>query len=346
MGVATVRLAQVVEALGGDLVGSGDTPLQGLASLATAQARHIGFVTGAKHAEAMRASQAGALIVTPALAEEAAQQAALIVTPDPYLYYARLSQWWQARLRASESQGVHPSASVHPDARLGAGVGVGPFAVIEAGAEIGAGARIGAHCVIEAGASVGARSRIAPQVVLGADCSLGADCIVHSGTVIGADGFGFAPSKQGWVKIEQLGAVRIGDAVEIGANCCIDRGALDDTVIEEGCKLDNFVHIAHNVVVGAHTVMAGCASVAGSARIGRNCLIGGDAKINGHITLVDGVQVSACTMVMRSVSKPGVYTGIYPFEEHGDWERTAASLRGLPKLRERVRALERKEEKS
>jgi UDP-3-O-[3-hydroxymyristoyl] glucosamine N-acyltransferase len=189
----------------------------------------------------MRASRAGALIVPPTLAEEAAQQAALIVTPQPYLYYARLSQWWARRLRANEIQGVHPTAWIAPDAHLGEGVQIGAFAVVEAGA------RIGAH------------SRIAPHVVIGARCELGERCIVHAGVVIGADGFGFAPLEGRWEKIEQLGRVRIGSDVEIGANCTIDRGALDDTVIDEGVKLDNLIHIAHNVHIGAHTAMAGCA---------------------------------------------------------------------------------------
>lgn len=343
MPVATVRLAQVVEALGGELVGSGELALQGLASLSSAQPHHIAFVTGAKHGAAMRSSQAGALIVPPELAPEAAAQAALIVTANPYLYYARLSQWWLARQRAGQAPGVHPQAAIAPDAELGVGVQVGAFAVIESGAVIGDGAVIAAHAVIEAGAKVGVGSRIGSQVVIGANCELGRHCIVHGGTVIGADGFGFAPDQGRWVKIEQLGRVRIGDEVEIGANCTIDRGALDDTVIEEGVKLDNLIHIAHNVFIGAHTAMAGCAAVAGSTRIGRHCTIGGDAKVIGHLTLVDGVHISACSVVTRSILKPGTYTGIFPLDDNAAWEKNAASLRQLYKLRERIRALEHKE---
>lgn len=343
MPVATVRLAQVVEALGGELVGSGDTVVRGLASLNSAQPHDIAFVTGAKHGTAMRGSQAGALIVPPELAPEAAAQAALIVTPNPYLYYARLSQWWLARQRAGRVTAVHPQAAIAADAVMGAGVQVGAFAVIESGTVIGDGAVIAAHAVIEAGAKVGAGSRIGAQVVIGTLCELGRDCIVHGGTVIGADGFGFAPDQGRWVKIEQLGRVRIGDEVEIGANCTIDRGALDDTVIEEGVKLDNLIHIAHNVFIGAHTAMAGCAAVAGSTRIGRHCTIGGDAKVIGHLTLVDGVHISACSVVTRSILKPGTYTGIFPLDENAAWEKNAAALRQLYKLRERIRALENKE---
>jgi UDP-3-O-[3-hydroxymyristoyl] glucosamine N-acyltransferase len=318
-----VRLAEIVEQLGGELIGPPDLPLAGLASLASAGLAHISFVTGDRHREAMRASRAGALIVPPTLAEEAAQQAALIVTPQPYLYYARLSQWWARRLRANEIQGVHPTAWIAPDAHLGEGVQIGAFAVVEAGA------RIGAH------------SRIAPHVVIGARCELGERCIVHAGVVIGADGFGFAPLEGRWEKIEQLGRVRIGSDVEIGANCTIDRGALDDTVIDEGVKLDNLIHIAHNVHVGAHTAMAGCAAVAGSARIGRHCTIGGDAKILGHLELADHVHISACSVVTRSILKPGTYTGFFPIDDNASWEKNAASLRQLSRLRERLRALER-----
>lgn len=318
-----VRLAEIVGQLGGELVGPPELPLSGLASLASAGLAHIGFVTGERHREAMRASKAGALIVPPALAEEAALQAALIVTPQPYLYYARLSQWWAQRLRAHEPQGVHPLAWIAPDAVLGEGVRVGAFAVIEAGARIGAQSRIAAHAVV------------------GARCELGERCIVHAGVVIGADGFGFAPVDGRWEKIEQLGRVRIGNDVEIGANCTIDRGALDDTVIEDGVKLDNLIHIAHNVHIGAHTAMAGCAAVAGSARIGRHCTIGGDAKILGHLELADHVHISACSVVTRSLLKPGTYTGFFPIDDNASWEKNAASLRQLNKLRERLRALER-----
>ena len=318
-----VRLAEIVEQLGGELIGPPDLPLAGLASLASAGLAHIGFVTGERHREAMRASRAGALIVPSTLAEEAAQQVALIVTPQPYLYYAKLSQWWARRLRANEIQGVHPTAWIAPDAHLGEGVQIGAFAVVEAGA------RIGAH------------SRIAPHVVIGARCELGERCIVHAGVVIGADGFGFAPLEGRWEKIEQLGRVRIGSDVEIGANCTIDRGALDDTVIDEGVKLDNLIHIAHNVHIGAHTAMAGCAAVAGSARIGRHCTIGGDAKILGHLELADHVHISACSVVTRSILKPGTYTGFFPIDDNASWEKNAASLRQLSRLRERLRALER-----
>ncbi len=336
-----VRLAQIVEALGGELVGSPEAVVNGLATLASAQPQHLSFAVSDRYREALLASQAGAFIVPPSLRNAAAPHVALIVTAQPYLYYARLSQWWVARQRAGERPAVHPSAVVAPSARVGERVSIGPLAVVEADAQLGDDVVIGAHCVVETDAVIGAGTRLAPGVQFGARCVIGARGLIHSGVVIGADGFGFAPEGGRWTKIEQLGAVRIGDDVEIGANCTIDRGALDDTVIEDGVKLDNMIHIAHNVHIGANTAMAGCAAVAGSARIGKGCTIGGDAKILGHLSLADGVHISACSVVTRSITQPGTYTGFFPIDDNSTWEKNAASLRQLFKLRERVRSLER-----
>jgi UDP-3-O-[3-hydroxymyristoyl] glucosamine N-acyltransferase len=194
---------------------------------------------------------------------------------------------------------------------------------------------------MEAFSSLGAGSSLGPRTVLGRRCSVGERCILHPGVVIGADGFGFAPHQGRWEKIEQLGAVRIGHDVEIGANTCVDRGALEDTVIEDGVKLDNLIQIGHNVRIGAHTAMAGCVGVAGSARIGAHCTVGGGAIILGHLELADHVHVSAATVVTRSISKPGQYSGVYPFDENAAWEKNAATLRQLHGLRDRIRALEK-----
>ena len=342
MSPTPVALSELIAALGGDLLGGSDLHIAGIAPLDEADAHSIAFLANPRYQAQLATTRAGCVIVAPALADAAAARGAAIVTPDPYLYFARLTQWWAARTRPAVSAGVHPSAIVSPDASLGEGVEVGPLAVIEAGAVIGDGASIGAHCVVERGAQVGVGTRLAPRVVLGHGCRIGARGIVHSGVVIGADGFGFAPSKQGYVKIEQLGFVTIGDDVEIGANTCIDRGALADTVIEDGVKLDNLIQIAHNVHIGRNTAMAGCAAVAGSTRIGANCTIGGAANIIGHLTLVDGVHISAATTVTRSINEPGVYSGPHPFEENSSWQKNAATLRQLHTLRERVRALEKK----
>ena len=320
-----VALSQLIAALGGDLLGGAEIRIARIAPLDEADGQSISFLANPRYQAQLGTTRAACVIVSPSMAEAAAARGAAIVTPDPYLYFARLTQWWAARLRP-----------------LPKAVEIGPLAVIEAGAVIGDHARIGAHSVVERGASVGAHTRLAPRVVLGYGCRIGARGLVHSGAVIGADGFGFAPSKSGYVKIEQLGNVTIGDDVEIGANTCIDRGALADTVIEDGVKLDNQIQIAHNVHIGRNTAMAGCAAVAGSTKIGANCTIGGAANIIGHLVIADGVHISAATTVTRSISEPGVYSGPYPFEENSSWQKNAATLRQLSTLRERVRALEKK----
>jgi UDP-3-O-[3-hydroxymyristoyl] glucosamine N-acyltransferase len=195
--------------------------------------------------------------------------------------------------------------------------------------------------VVERGARIGADTVLKSGVTVSEDCVIGARCLLHPGVVIGADGFGLAPHEGAWVKIEQLGAVRIGDDVEIGANTCIDRGALGDTVIEDGVKLDNLIQIGHNVRIGKHTAMAGCAAVAGSATIGAHCTLGGRAGVLGHLTIADHVNISSNSLVTRSIHKPGHYTGVFPIDDNATWEKNAATLKQLHSLRERLKALEK-----
>ena len=218
---------------------------------------------------------------------------------------------------------------------------VGAFCCVGPGARIGIGSRIAEHCVIGRNAQVGAGSRLSARVTVGDDCRIGDRCIVHSGVVIGADGFGFAPHDGQWIKIEQLGAVQIGNDVEIGANTCIDRGALQDTILEDGVKLDNLVQIGHNVRVGKHTAMAGCVGVAGSATIGAHCTVGGGAIVLGHLQLADHVNISAASVVTRSILKPGHYTGLFPIDDNHAWEKNAATLKQLHTLRERLKLAEK-----
>ena len=337
------RLSEIHAALGGVLHGDGDRFVQRIASLGVAEVTDLSFVSHVRYANLIETTRAGVLVVPPELAEAATQRGACIVTPDAYLYFARLTQWWKQRREAADGEpAVHPTAQVSPSAVLGHDVRVGAFAVIGAGVVVGDGARIGPHVVLEAGSQVGAGSRLSARVTLGADCTIGARAVVHSGVVIGADGFGFAPHEGTWVKIEQLGAVRIGDDVEIGANCCIDRGALEDTIIEDGVKLDNLIQIGHNVHIGKHTAMAGCVGVAGSARIGAHCTVGGGAVVLGHLTLADHVHISAASVVMRSIHQPGQYSGVFPIDDNKSWEKNAATLRQLHRLRERIKALENK----
>jgi UDP-3-O-[3-hydroxymyristoyl] glucosamine N-acyltransferase len=336
------RLADIVSALGGELHGDGSLTVERIAPLDNADTRSIAFLAQARLLDRLAHSGAGCVIVAPAHLQAArSRAAAVVVTDDPYLYYARLTQWWR-RGDAVLSPGIHPSAVVEAGAMVDPQAQVGPLAVIAAGAQVCAFAVIGAHCSVGAHARVGAHTRLVDRVTLGERCTIGERGIVHSGAVIGADGFGFAPTQGRWEKIEQLGAVRIGDDVEIGANTCIDRGALDDTVIEDGVKLDNLIQIAHNVRIGAHTAIAAMAGIAGSTRIGRHCTIGGAAGIVGHIDIVDHVHIDSATVVSRSIRKPGRYSGVFPFDDNASWEKNAATLRQLHALRERLRALEKK----
>lgn len=339
---ARATVADVVAALGGELVGDAGLGLDRIASLQSADAQSISFLAQNKFLAQLQASQAGCIVLRPEHRELAQQRAAAILTPDPYLYYARLTQWWVQRQRAQQPAGVHPTAHIgqgvalHPSARIGA------FVVIEDGACIGEGVVVGPHTMVGAHAVLGAHTRLAARVSFGEHCRIGARGMIHSGAVIGADGFGFAPQAGAWTRIEQLGAVRLGDDVDIGANTCVDRGALDDTVLEDGVKLDNLIQIAHNVHIGAHTAMAGCVGVAGSARIGKHCTFGGAAMILGHLEIGDHVHISAASVVMSSITKPGQYSGVFPIDDNGAWEKNAATLRHLHTLRARLRALEKK----
>jgi UDP-3-O-[3-hydroxymyristoyl] glucosamine N-acyltransferase len=326
--VTPVRLADVVAALGGALHGDDSLPILRLAPLESADAGSLSFLANPRYAARMAASAAACVVVAPAQQDLALARGAAIVTPDPYLYFARLTQWWAARTRQAPTAGIHPSAVVEPGAQVHASAAIGALAYVGAGACIGAGAVIGTHAT-SARAQWWAMAPAGAPRHAGRCCRIGARGIVHSGVVIGADGFGFAPHEGRWEKIEQLGAVRIGDDVEIGANTCIDRGALDDTVLEDGVKLDNLVQIGHNVHVGAHSAMAGCVGVAGSARIGRHCTAGGGAIILGHLELVDHVHITAATVVTRSIRKPGQYSGLFPFDDNASWEKNAATLRQL-----------------
>ena len=317
-----LRLGAIVEALGGELSGDASTLITALAPLESASSSELSFLSNPRYQQQLAASQAACVIVSPAMRAVAEQRGACIVAEQPYLYFARVTQLWRQAQGRGSKPGVHPSAVVDPQAQVHPTASIGPLCVVERGA------RIGAHTVLKS------------RVTLGEDCVVGERCLLHAGVVIGADGFGFAPNAGAWEKIEQLGAVRIGNDVEIGANTCIDRGALADTVLEDGVKLDNLVQIGHNVHVGAHTAMAGCVGVAGSATIGAYCTVGGGAIVLGHLTLADHVNISAATVVTRTISEPGHYTGMFPIDDNARWEKNAATLKQLHSLRERIKALE------
>ena len=342
MGEVRTDAHRLAELLGAECLGQPEWPISRIGSLQLANSATVSFVAHPKYKAQLATSEAGCVIVAPDMRDAVAGRPSALICADPYLAFARLTQWWAAQLRPLRAAGIHPSAVIEPGAMVDPSASVGALACIGSGARIGAGSVIAPHAVVESDAAVGPATRIGARVVLGAGCSIGERGIVHAGVVIGADGFGFAPEAGRWTKIEQLGAVRIGDDVEIGANTCIDRGALEDTVIEDGVKLDNLIQIGHNVRIGAHTAMAGCAGVAGSARIGRHCTVGGGAIILGHLELADHVHISAATVVSRSILKPGQYSGVFPFDDNASWEKNAATLRQLHALRDRLRALEKR----
>ncbi len=322
-----LRLGSIVEALGGELAGSPDSIISALTPLESAGPNDLSFLSNPKYQHLLSASKAGCVIVAPAMQSVAAARGACIVADDPYLYFARLTQFWKRHHAATPQAGAQPPR-IHPTA------------VVDATARVHPQSMIGPLCVVERGARIGAGTVLKSRVTVGEDCWVGDRCILHSGVVIGADGFGFAPNAGAWEKIEQLGAVRIGNDVEIGANTCIDRGALQDTLIEDGVKLDNLVQIGHNVRIGKHTALAGCVGVAGSATIGAHCTVGGAAVVLGHLSIADHVHVSAASVVMRSIPKPGQYSGIFPIDDNATWEKNAASLKQLHSLRDRIRVLE------
>ncbi|QDL54315.1 UDP-3-O-(3-hydroxymyristoyl)glucosamine N-acyltransferase [Rhodoferax aquaticus] len=315
-------LASVVAALGGTLFGDSASRISGLAPLESASGSEISFLSHPKYQQQLLGSMAACVIVSPGMESVARQRGACIVVDDPYLYFAKLTQWWKRLLPCESGPKVHPTAVIHETAFVDPSASVGPL------------------CVVERGASIGANTVLKSRVTVSEGCSLGQRCVVHPGVVIGADGFGFALTNGTWEKIEQLGGVRIGNDVEIGANTCIDRGALSDTVIEDGVKLDNLIQIGHNVHIGKHTAMAGCVGVAGSATIGAHCTVGGGGIVLGHLSLADHVNVSAATVVTRSIRKPGTYTGMFPIDDNSAWEKNAASLKQLHSLRDRIRVLE------
>lgn len=336
-----LSLQAIASRLGAELRGDGGRSICRIASLRSADEDSLSLLVRANQREVALESRAAALITSAALAEGLPERLSLLVCERPHVDFARVAEWVDGLLRPWPAPGVDPSARIHPEARIGNDVTIGAFVSIGPRVTIGDGAWIGEGCHIGPDSSVGPGSRLHARVTVVGDCDLGARVLIHSGTVIGADGFGMAPDQGAWRKIAQLGGVVIGDDVEIGANCCIDRGALDDTVIERGCKLDNLIQIGHGVKIGEDTAIAACAGVAGSAVIGKRCQIGGASGIAGHITIADGTVVSTMTLISHSIHKPGFFSGIFPMMDNAAWERAAVVVRHLPDMRRRLRALER-----
>jgi len=324
------------------IVGASDIRLNKVATLSGATSSDLAFLANPAYRSDAAASRAGAIVLSEAdrvnLQFSAKPAPCAVVCEHPLAWFATAAQL------LNPVPAVLPG--VHPGAYAGRNAQIDPSAQVEFGASIGEGAIIGARVWIGAGVTVGDRAvigndtRIYQRASVLDDCKIGQRCIVHSGAVIGGDGFGFAPLAGRWIKIPQLGAVILGDDVEVGANTTIDRGAMGDTILEDGVKLDNQIQIAHNCVIGAHTVIAACVGIAGSARIGRGCRIGGAAMIAGHLSIADGTSIGPATAVHASVKEAGHYTAFFPLMEQREWERAAAVLRKLPELRSRVRHLE------
>jgi UDP-3-O-[3-hydroxymyristoyl] glucosamine N-acyltransferase len=341
-----VSAAELVERFGGRLVGDGATRICRFASLASAHLGDASFLANPKYQSQLGQTRASLLVITDAkLAATAGLQCTVIETKDPYLYFARAATWLleRARRETTLKTDIHASAVVDASAVVGERVRIGPTAVVGPHVVIEDDCDILAGCVLMEGVRIGRGSRLYPRVTIYEGCRVGERALIHSGAVIGADGFGFAPHEGGWLKIPQVGGVRIGNDVEIGANTTIDRGTLEDTVIGDGVKLDNQIQIAHNVQIGNHTVMAACAGVAGSAVIGAHCQIGGAAGIAGHLSIVDGTIIGPMSLVMSSIDTPGKYVGVFPLQPQSQWEKSAAMVRRLPDLRRQVQSLKKLE---
>jgi len=323
------------------LRGDGSHVIAGVGTLQTATPEQLTFLANPHYRAQLATTRAGAVVLRAADAETCI--GACLIAADPYVAFAKIAALFERD--TAPAAGIHPTAVVAANASIAASASVGPFCVIGENASIGDGAILGPHCIIGERCVVGVQSRLVARVTLVRDVALGKRALVHPGAVIGADGFGLAFDKDHWIKVPQLGGVRIGDDCEVGANTTIDRGALGDTVLEDDVRLDNQIQIAHNVTIGAHTAMAGCAAVAGSAKIGRYCLIGGGAGILGHLEIADRVTVTARALVTRSIRAAGEYSSGVPLQENAQWRRNAARFKHLDELARRVQALEKKDAK-
>ncbi|WP_426809423.1 UDP-3-O-(3-hydroxymyristoyl)glucosamine N-acyltransferase [Pseudomonas sp. WOUb67] len=334
----TMTLGQLAEALGATLKGPEALQITGLATLQEAGPGQLSFLANPQYRKYLDNCQAGAVLLKAADAESFAGNA--LIVADPYQAYARISHLFDPKPKAVA--GIHPSAVVAEDAQVDASASIGPFAVIESGARIEADVSIGAHCFIGARCVVGEGGWLAPRVTLYHDVIIGKRVVIQSGAVIGGEGFGFANEKGIWRKIAQIGGVTIGDDVEIGVNTAVDRGALSDTRIGNGVKLDNQIQIAHNVQIGDHTAMAACVGISGSTRIGKHCMLAGGVGLVGHIDICDNVFISGMTMVTRSITEPGSYSSGTAMQPLADWRKSAARIRQLDDMAKRLQQLEKR----
>ncbi|WP_417517415.1 UDP-3-O-(3-hydroxymyristoyl)glucosamine N-acyltransferase [Marinobacter sp.] len=332
------RLGEIAKALGAELRGDPEIRVSGLATLQAAGPEQISFLANPTYAKHLADTRAAAIIISPAAAGDG--QTNVLLLDNPYLGYARLSHWFDPSPVAPP--GIHPAAVVDASAQIAASASVGPNAVIEAGVVIDEKVVIGPGSVIGARSRIGSGSIIRSRVTLAHDVVMGQRCHILSGAVIGSDGFGFANEKGQWHRIAQLGRVILGDDVEVGANTTIDRGALDDTVIGNGVKLDNLIQIAHNVRIGDHSAMAAMVGIAGSTKIGSHCVFGGASGVAGHLDIASQVHLTGMTLVTGDIQEPGVYSSGTSADKNRQWRKNAVRFRQLDALARRVKELEKK----
>jgi len=334
----TFSLGELARRLGAELHGDPGCEIRGVAGLPEAGPGDLTFLAAAKYRRHLSDTRASAVILGREALADCRTNA--LISHNPHLAYARAAALLFPQ--PAVPAGRHPSAVVAAEAEIDPSAWIGPGAVVEAGACIGPRVFVGPNCVVERGAVIGADSRLAANVTLCHGVVLGERVIVHPGAVIGSDGFGYAKDGERWVKVPQLGGVRVGDDVEIGANTTVDRGALQNTVLADGVKLDNLIQIAHNVQIGDNTAIAGCVGIAGSTKVGRNCTLGGGVGLAGHLEFGDNVHFTGMTLVTRSFSEPGVYSGNLPAMTNREWRKLIAQVRHLDDTMRRLRALEKR----
>ncbi|MGC8519436.1 MAG: UDP-3-O-(3-hydroxymyristoyl)glucosamine N-acyltransferase [Steroidobacteraceae bacterium] len=334
----SVSIGELAVRFGCELRGDPGVEVERVATLADADAQSVAFVANPRYRTQLATTRAAVVVLDEASA--AGCPCAALISANPHATFARIAAVLHPA--PAGAPGVHPSAIVAHGAQIDPTAHIGALCVIGAGARIGARAYIGPQCLIEDGVQVAAHVRLVGRVTLCRGVSIGERTVIQPGAVLGGDGFGFAQDEGRWLKVPQTGGVRIGVDVEIGSNTTIDRGAIEDTVIEEGAKLDNLIQIGHNVHIGAHTALAACVGVSGSTTIGRRCMIGGQVGIGGHLTICDDVMITGCTMVSHSVSRPGVYSGGIPLEEAHTWRRLVGRFKRLETLATRLKSLERR----
>ena len=321
----TITSGDLIKQLGGELIGDSNILINSVASLESANKNSVSFFNNSKYLDLLKNTKAALVILNKESC--ALHSGACIVVDNPYLYFAKISRFLNP-IKILKKE-IHKSAIIHSTCKLGKDIYIGPNVIIEENVSIADGVTVYAGVIIESDNVIGGYSTIHPNVVIKTNTIIGKNCTLFAGAVIGSDGFGYAKDNDKWLSIPQIGKVVLGDNVDIGSNSTIDRGALDDTIISSGVKIDNLVQIGHNCIIDENTIIAGCVGIAGSAKIGKNCAIGGAAMILGHLSITDNVTISPGSMITRSIKNPGTYTALMPFQDHEAWLKTAAKIRRL-----------------